>query len=215
MEMNMRASLPGLAVAAFLLTSVLPGAAALAQRPARAPATRDPGAAAAGTYKLDPDHTSVVVRVPHEGMSFSTFRFNVVSGTLNWNPGQLQSSKVDITVDPKSIATPVAGFGDQLSGERFLNSAKFSEVKFVSTAIRQTGPTSGEITGELTFLGQTKPLVIAAELVGAGSNMRGVSSIGFKGSAKFNRTDFGMRTMTPVVGDEVELVIDTQFNRQG
>jgi polyisoprenoid-binding protein YceI len=225
--MSMRGRLRNLLFVAVLASPCLlidgpvsaqaPPAAAPAARPARpafTPASRDPAVAPAGGYKMDPDHTSVVFRILHEGTSYSTFRFYTVTGVLAWNPARIEDSKVDVTVDTKSIATPVINFSDRLTGANYLNSAMFPQARFVSTSIRRTGPTTGEITGNLTLLGQTKPITINGELVGVGPNARGQPTIGFKGSAKFKRSDFGLMTLLPQIGDEVELVLDADFNRQ-
>jgi polyisoprenoid-binding protein YceI len=194
--------------------------ALLGDHAAAQPAGPDPrkealAVAPAGAYRLDSNHHSVIARIRHEGRSYSTFRFDTVSGSLNWNPAQVEASKVEIAIDAKSIATPVAGFATMLQGERFLNAGKFPKIEFVSTRVRPTGPDTGEIDGDLTFLGQTRPVTIRAELGGVGRNIRGVPSMGFQGSAKFKRSDFGLVTLPEVVGDEVELVIDIEFNRQG
>jgi len=192
--------------------ALLAAAPAVAQAPP--PASKEPAAAAAGSYKLDPNHTSVIARVGHmNGFSFSTFRFGKASGTLTWDPTRIEASKVDITVEPGSIMTPVAGFAEELRGERFLDVAKFPQARFVSTAIRRTGPATGQITGELTFMGQTRPVVVDGELVGAGKNMRGISTVGFTGKARFKRSDFGYTAMIPIIGDEVELLVDAEFNQ--
>jgi polyisoprenoid-binding protein YceI len=176
--------------------------------------TKDPAAATPGSYKIDQNHASVIARIGHaNGFSYSTFRFGKMSGTLDWNPTRIEASKVDITVDPKSIATPVLGFAVELGGERFLNTAKFPDARFASTSIQRTGPTTGRIIGNLTFMGQTKPMTIEAELIGAGKNMRGVSTVGFTGKGKFKRSDYGFGAMIPIIGDEVELLIDTEFNQ--
>lgn len=181
---------------------------------AAAPVSKDPAAATAGAYKLDPNHTSVIARLAHAGgFSYSTFRFGKSAGTLTFDPARIESSKVDITVDTKSIMTPVEGFAAELSGDKFLNAAKYPDAKFVSTMVHRTGPTTGQIMGNLTFMGVTKPMTIDAELVGAGKNMRGVSTVGFTGKARFKRSDFGFTAMVGPIGDEVELLIDTEFNQ--
>jgi polyisoprenoid-binding protein YceI len=197
----------GLALAAAAPSLVLAAAAPPA-------ASKDAAAAAAGSYKMDTSHTSVIARIGHgNGFSFSTFRFGASTGTLTWDPARVENSKVEINLDPKSIQTPVAGFADELAGERYLNTAKYPTARFVSTAVRRTGPTTGQITGDLTFMGVTKPVVIDAELVGAGNNMRGVATVGFSGKARFKRSDFGFTALFPIIGDEVELLIDTEFNK--
>jgi polyisoprenoid-binding protein YceI len=205
-------------VTAGALGLALVSAPALAQqaapRPAPAAASKDPAAAAAGAYKLDPNHTSVIARIGHgNGFSYSTFRFGKTGGTLQWDPANIQNAKIEVTVDPKSIMTPVNGFAEELSGDRFLNAAQFPEAKFVSTSIQRTGPTTGRVTGDLTLMGQTKPITMDVELIGAGPNMRGVPTVGFSGRTKFKRSDFGFGAMAPVIADEVELIIDTEFNK--
>ena len=181
---------------------------------AAAPASKDPAAATAGAYKLDTNHTSVIARLAHGGgFSYSTFRFGKATGTLTFDPARIESSKVDITVDAKSIMTPVEGFSAELSGDKFLNAAKYPDARFVSTMVHRTGPTTGQIMGDLTFMGVTKPVTIDAELVGAGKNMRGVSTVGFTGKARFKRSDYGFTAMLGPIGDEVELLIDTEFNQ--
>lgn len=204
-------------LSAAALFVALAAAPAIAQQGAPRPpppvASKDPAAAAAGAYKMDTNHTSVVARIGHaNGFSFSTFRFGKVTGDLTWDPAKVENSKVSITLDLKSIASPVAGFAEELNGANFLNTAEFPEAKFVSTSIRRTGPTKGQITGNLTWRGVTKPVVIDAEMVGAGKGMRAVV-VGFTGTAHFKRSDFGYSAAIPMIGDDVELLIDTEFDQ--
>jgi polyisoprenoid-binding protein YceI len=182
------------------------------QRPMMPAASNDPATAASGLYTLDARHASVIARIGHGGgISLSVFRFDTVSGTLDWNGAKPDAAKVAIKVDPKSITSNVAGFAAELAGEKWLNTTKFAESTFTSTAIKRTGPTTGFITGNLTLMGVTKPISVDATLVGAGKGMRGNSAIGFSGSARFKRSDFGLATMIGPIADEVELVIDLEF----
>lgn len=204
-------------VAAGALGFILAATVAAAQ-PARPPvqSSRDPAAAAAGAYKLDTAHTSVIARVPHmNAFSYSTFRFAAVNGTMTWDPLKVENSKVDITVGMASIMTPVPKFEEELTGDKFLNAAKFPNAHFVSTSVRRTGPTTGQITGDLTFLGQTRPMVINAEMVGAGKSMRGSPVVGFTGTARMKRSDYGFTANIPIVGDEISFQIDTEFDKVG
>src|SRR5688572_27897753 len=106
----------------MILAAALSAAAlSLAATPtlaAQAPMTRDATQIASGAYKLDPTHQSVIVRLGHQGgVSLSTFRFDKAEGTLQWNGAAPEQSKVDVTVDMKSINSPVAGFAAELIGE--------------------------------------------------------------------------------------------------
>ncbi len=175
-------------------------------------ASQDPASVPSGAYILDSHHASVVVRLAHGGgISRSVFRFDTVSGNLDWNSAKPEASKVNVNVDPKSISSYVAGFGAELAGERFLNTAKYPESSFVSTSITRTGPTTGIITGNLTFMGVTKPISVNANLVGGGKGMRGNNVIGFSGVTTFKRSDFGFTSMMGPIGDDVELTLDFEF----
>jgi polyisoprenoid-binding protein YceI len=187
-------------------------AQALTAKPEPAKAVKNPGAAPAGTYSLDPNHAAVVVRVLHGGgFSFSVFRMGAVSGVLSWDPAKLDDSEVSVNVETKSLTTTVAGLGAQLSGPDFLNAARFPDATFRSTAVKRTGPTTGEVTGDFTLHGVTRPLTLDVEMVGAGPALRG-PAIGFHGRGQFHRSDFGVGPVSPMIGDEVELVIDVEFD---
>lgn len=207
----------------LLLTAVmalgLTASAAFAQAPGAPPApptppvvTKDPNAAIAGTYRLDTNHASVIVRIGHgggEGFSISTVRFGVKEGTLVWNPANITASKLNVVVDMTPFYEPIR-YGQDIKGPNFLDVVQFPTATFVSTTITTTGPTTGRINGNLTFRGQTKPVTIEASLVGAGKTGRGTPAIGFAGVMKFKRSDFGF-TFGGTVGNEVEVLVDGEF----
>lgn len=166
--------------------------------------------APAGTYKVDPGHTSVIVKVPHIGYSYSVFRFGKVDGSLAWNPTAPAKSTLQVTVWPASIETPVEGFAKQLSGEGFLNTAAFPQATFKSTAFRQVSATRGKVEGQLMLMGRMRPVVIDVQLVGAGSGFGGKPRIGAEGQASINPQDFGL---PPVFDQPIRLVLDVEFER--
>jgi polyisoprenoid-binding protein YceI len=189
-------------------------AAAQAPAPAAAPAgpSKDPMAAPAGTYKIDKNHQSVIARVPHGGgYSYSTVRFNASEGSLTWDPARLEASSVNITVDLKPNFAPIV-YNVAPDAPNLMNVAQFPTATFVSTGVRRTGPTTGVVTGNLTLMGQTKPATIEATLVGAGKNARGMPIVGVSGVMKIKRSDFGFTAMLPAIGDNVEILLDAEFN---
>ncbi|MEO6340096.1 MAG: YceI family protein [Caulobacteraceae bacterium] len=185
-------------------------APAMAGAPAPTPVSKDPKAVAAGTYKLDERHVGVIARIPHGGgTSYSVFRFDVASGSLTVDAANPNNSKVTITIDPKSIKSNVAGFGDELAGDRYLNAAKFATATFTSTGVKASGA-KADVTGDLMLMGVTKPITAHMELVGSGQS-RGKPVVGFTGTAKFKRSDFGFTALMGPIGDDVELTIDAEF----
>lgn len=164
-----------------------------------------------GEYKMDVRHTSLIARIGHRGgLSISSFRFAKSAAALEWNGQHPEKSKVAVTVDMASIMTPVPDFAQELAGEKFLNAGKFPEARFESTSIRKTGEDRGEISGILTFMGQSRPVVIDARMQAA-AVVKGQAVIGFSGSLKFKRSDFGFTALLGPIGDDVEIIIDTEF----
>src|SRR5262249_11809269 len=129
--------------------------------------------APAGTYTLDPDHTAVIARVSHLRYSYSVFRFDRASATLKWDPANVAACSLNAKVETGSITSNVKGFAQQLAGDDFLKAGTFPQASFTSTAFRQSSPLRGQVDGELTLMGKTRPLTFDVELVGAGKGFGG------------------------------------------
>lgn len=194
-----------------LLASALTAGAAFA---APAPAVnRDPAKTESGVYNLDSRHVGLVAKIGHNnGVSWSVFRFDKVTGTLDWNAARPTASKITVNVDPKTIQAATPEFGPELADEYFLNTAKYPEAKFVSTRAVQTAPGKGKLTGDLTFYGQTRPMTFDVTFIGSGGSARS-KTIGFHAIGSFKRSDFGYKSLVGPVGDEVILEMDVEFNK--
>ncbi|WP_353228714.1 YceI family protein [Novosphingobium sp.] len=191
------------------MTMPPPGAMTMPPPGAMTMATRDPSAAPEGTYRIDPDHQSVVARVSHRAMSFSVVRFGVRQGVLHWNPANPSAITLDVTVDAKPFFAPIV-YKMPPDGAPFLNVAKFPEARFVSTAVHVKDGARAAIDGQLTLMGVTRPVVIDAELVGAGRSMNGTANIGFTGTMAVNWAEFSDQPMARMAG-KVTLMLDAEF----
>ncbi len=169
----------------------------------------------AGNYVLDPAHTSVVWRISHAGISNYTARFDDISGTLFFDPLAPQNSRVDIIIDPTSVSTGDAEFDETIAESgNYFNAEKYPQIRFISTNIKIMGDNRGLITGDLTFRGQTKPLVLDVAFNGAGKSFghKG-KTLGFSATGAFLRSNFGLTTLAGFgIGDEINLQIETEFN---
>jgi polyisoprenoid-binding protein YceI len=202
---------PTLALAILTLTATAAYAQTSREPTAASQVSENPAAAAMGSYNVDGRHASVIARISHLGASLSVFRFNTITGKLDWTPADPARSKVTIEIPTTSITSNVPGFGEELTKAPWFNSAKYPTATFASTAIRTTGPTTGVITGNLTLMGVTKPVDITARMIGAGKNTKGEAIVGFSGTTRFKRSDFGFKTGLPMIGDDIELLIDVEF----
>ena len=168
------------------------------------------GDARAGTYTVDPDHTAVLARVQHIGYSWSVFRFDKAGGKLTWDPAAPEKSTLSVAVQTGSISTPVKDFAAHLAGDDFLNSAKFPEATFVSTAFHRTDATHGKVDGRFTLMGTTKPVTFDVELIGAGKGWEDRPRVGVQAVARIVPQDYGFPAL---FGNTIEIVVDTEFER--
>lgn len=164
--------------------------------------------APSGLYNIDPDHTSVIVKVSHIGYAMSVFRFGKVEGTLSWDPNQPSAGKLMAKVGTASIATPVEGFAKELTGDQYLQSGKFPDATFVSTRFVPKDATHGTVEGQFSFLGRTKPLNFDVILMGAGKGFMGHPRIGIAANGAINPGDFGLN---PLFATPIMIEIDAEF----
>ncbi len=178
------------------------------------PVNQDPARAPAGTYRLDPRHASLIVRIGHLGaFSHFTLRFDRLAGGFVYDPANWATTRAEITVDPRSVNTGLADFDRELAGPRYFNAERNPEIRFVTRQIEATGAV-GKITGDLTFMGQTRPVVLDVTFNGSGPGLLGVGTrMGFSGTAKLKRSDWGLTYLKSFTSDEIDLVIEVEFAR--
>lgn len=168
-----------------------------------------------GRYAVDPDHTQVGFGVSHLGFSNFRGRFGNASGTLQLDPDKPADSSFDVQVPTSSVNTPVDKLTDELKGADWLDAKAFPQIRFKATRVNVTGPREAKVTGELTLHGVTRPVTLVAKLHGAGVNpLNKKVTVGFDLAGTIRRSDFGVKTYLPLIGDEVELEISAAFERQ-
>ncbi len=202
--------------------TLLAAALVLAAPFARAVDGSAPAPVPAGAYTVDKAHTSLLFRVSHMGFSTYTGRFARIDAALQFDPAHLAASRVTVNIDPRSIAADNApsGFLQMLAGEGWLDAEHYPELTFRSTSVEVTGPNTFRIHGELTLHGVTKPLILDARYNGgyAGHPMDPHARVGFSATGSLKRSDFGISFGIPApgttmgVGDEVNVVLETEFN---
>ena len=170
-----------------------------------------------GDYKIDPDHSRVIFKVGHLGLSQYVGRFNQFDARLTFNPDKPEETVLQATVDTISIDVADDDFEESLSGSTWLDSQDFPQAYFASDSIQLTGKNTDDkqqakFCGVLTLINVTKPLCFDVTFNGGAFNMLSASyTLGFEARAQFKRSDFGMDAYIPAVSDEVELEIHAEF----
>ncbi|MGV7034799.1 YceI family protein [Methylobacterium symbioticum] len=182
---------------------------------AQTPPTRDPAQIQAGTYAVDPGHTQVGWRVSHMGFSNYAGGFSEVSGTLALQPKDPAAAKLSIRIPVASVATTSAKLTDELKGAQWLDAGQYPEMTFVSTKVVPAGKDRATVTGDLTLHGVTKPVTLDVTLVGAGVNpLNKKFTVGFEATGVLKRSEFGVKTYLPLIGDALHLTVAGAFERQ-
>jgi polyisoprenoid-binding protein YceI len=194
------------------LTAALLAAPALTS-PARAQAaSHDPAATEAGPYAVEPYHTRVLFSVSHLGFTTWYGEFSNVSGNLNLDPKVPAKSTLEIHIPVASLSTSNTTVDGELKGDKWFDAAQFPEIVFKADKVVATGKGAAKVTGELTFHGVTKPVTLAVKFNGAGVNpLDKKYTAGFEVSGTIKRSDFGVKTYVPLVGDDVDLIISAAF----
>ncbi len=169
---------------------------------------------AAQTYQIDPVHTSLVFRVKHMNTAYVYGMFRDVKGTVVVNEANPARSSISIEVDANSVYTANEQRDNHLRSPDFFNTRQFPTIRFASTEVRKVNATTGQVKGNLTIRGVTRPITANVVLTGRGKNQQGRDIIGFETTFTIRRSEFGIRYGLPGLGDEVRVILSIEAVRQ-
>ena len=143
-------------------------------------------------WTLDDAHSSVTFSVRH--MMVTTVRgdMKIRNLDLDFDPDQPNASSVRVALDAASIATGNPGRDQHLRSEDFLQAEAHPTIDFVSTRLDVRDDRSGEIHGDLTIRGVTRPVVLDAFFAGLVPDMQGGDRAAFSATTTIDREDFGL-----------------------
>ena len=169
--------------------------------------------AAPETYQLEKTHVDLLFAINHAGFSQKHGSFRQLDATLVYDAQKPEDSHVKVTVKTDSLDTGFADRDRDVKGPQFLDAAKYPEMTFTSTKITRRDDKTLEVQGDLTLHGVTRPIVLAAHLNQLGPNpFDKRPTVGFSATGSLRRSDFGIGMFIPVIGDEVTITIDAEFN---
>lgn len=176
-------------------------------------------AAPQGTYKLDPNHASVIWRVGHlNGLSRFVGRFDTFDAALDFDPAAPEAARLTASITAESINTGLPEFDTQIANhDSLLNADQFPEIRFESARIDITGDNTAIVQGDLSLRGETAPITLDVVFNGTTRDplRRGARVIGFSATGTVNRSDFGADAYVNFgVSDAVDLLIEAEFIRQ-
>jgi polyisoprenoid-binding protein YceI len=173
----------------------------------------------AGTWAVDPAHSTVGFSVKHLGIASVRGKFDQFEGTLEIGEGD-ESARAYGTVQGVSVNTNDAGRDEHLRSADFFGVEQNPELRFESTEITQVDDDSFEIAGDLTMNGVTKPITLKAEVQGTEIDPWGNERVGLEVTGQLNRGDWSMTfnqalgSGNLLVGEKVKLNLDISAVKQ-
>jgi polyisoprenoid-binding protein YceI len=173
----------------------------------------------AGTWAVDPAHSTVGFSVKHVGIATVRGKFDEFEGTLEIGEGDT-SARAYGTVKGVSVNTGDAGRDEHLRSADFFGVDANPELRFESTTVTRVDDETFEIVGDLSMNGVTRPVTLKAEVQGTETDPWGNERVALEVTGQLNRSDWNM-TFNQVlgsgnllVGEKVKLVLDVAAVKQ-
>jgi polyisoprenoid-binding protein YceI len=122
-----------------------------------------PLGAFAETYKIDTAHSRIAFSL-HQFVSTVRGDFHRFSGTIEVDREHPEHSSVTARISVASLDTKIQKRDHHLLSPEFFDAAKFPEITFKSRSVKQTDENSGDILGDFTMHGVTKPMTLHVKL---------------------------------------------------
>ena len=163
------------------------------------------------TYMIDKIHSMANFKIRHLFSKVSG-TFSDVTGTIWLDRGNLESSRVDATINVYSVDTNHEKRDTHLLSQDFFHAEKYPIMRFINTSVKVTGENEGVMSGELTIHGVKRSVKMPFKILGFGPDPWGGYRSGFEASTVLKRSDYGIdyglgEKGGGAVGDEVEVNI--------
>ncbi|OBB30845.1 hypothetical protein A5792_18540 [Mycolicibacterium peregrinum] len=171
----------------------------------------------AGTWAIDPVHSSINFSVRHLMVSKVRGSFETFSGAIT--VAEDGTPSVSATIDVNSINTRNEQRDAHVRSADFFDADNHPTATFVSTGVRPDGD-DYIVDGDFTLKGVTKPVSLKLEYNGVNPGMGQGAVAGFEASVVLNRKDFGIDIDMPletggtVVGDKVTITLEIEALKQ-
>ena len=169
----------------------------------------------AGTYADEDGHAYIQFSYDHQGFSRPVLRWSEFDAVVDFDPADPSASTLRVEIPVDSIDSMVPVFDDHLKSADFFDADQYPTITFESTSVDIGPGGTGTVTGNLTIKDITRPVTLQGRVNKIGKHFRsGVDMFGISGTGSIKRSDFGVDKYTPSVGDEVDLVMEIEFQRQ-
>jgi polyisoprenoid-binding protein YceI len=172
--------------------------------------------APAGTWALDPTHSSVGFQVPYLAGTFKG-QFHDVEGRLTVGS---DGARLTGTARVASVDVQDENLNAHLQSPDFFDAERHPELRFAAEEIELDGEAVA-VRGEITIKGVTKPVEVTGTAVAPLTDGHGNERIGIALTTTVDRHDFGVSWNMDLpaggksLGDDVQILAELYFVRVG
>ncbi len=164
-----------------------------------------------GEYVIEKGHAYINASYLHQGFSRPILRWLGWDSTLNWNAEDPTQSSVIVTMDAASVDSGIAKFDEHLKAADFFDVENFPTITFQSIKLEKRDGLTGQMTGDLTIKGITKPVYLNVVFNKGALDFWDNTRLGFSAKGQIMRSDWGLGKYSPATSDLVDLVIEVEY----
>jgi len=147
---------------------------------------------AATKWGLEASHSELQFKIRHLMISNVTGHFKKFEGSVETEGDDLETAKINVTIDVDSISTNNDQRDGHLKSPDFFDVAQHPQITFESTSLKKEDGENYKLHGNLTMHGVTNPVSLNVEYGGTVKDPWGNMRSGFSIEGKVNRKDFGL-----------------------
>lgn len=172
--------------------------------------------AVAADYQIDTSHSSVNFQIKHLAISKVNGAFLDFTGTFSYDPADPAATRAEAVIQVASVDTGNEKRDEHLRNSDFFDVEKFPTMTFKTTSVKMGSATEGQVTGDLTMHGVTRPVTLELEIHGTATDPWGNERVGASLSGTVPRKEWGLTYNAPleagglVLGEDVKISLEIE-----
>jgi polyisoprenoid-binding protein YceI len=160
----------------------------------------------AGTYQVDPVHSTIHFAVVHNGVS--TFRSGFREYEAKLEGGE--ESRLEGTVEVASVDIADEMLKGHLLSPEFFDAERYPQLKFSSTGFEVAEGGALKLRGELEIRGTVHEVEAEGKVAPLGTDLGGNARVGFSLATSVDRRSFGLdwQAELPSGGEVLDYTVD-------
>jgi polyisoprenoid-binding protein YceI len=142
----------------------------------------------AGTYAVDPVHSSITFAITHNGVA--TFRSGFAAYDARLTGGDVPA--LEGTVEVASIEIDEEQLKGHLLSPEFFDASRYPRLRFRSSDLDVAEDGTVTLRGELEIRGETRQVEASGKFGQLGADLAGNARVGLSVAATVDRRDFGL-----------------------